>query len=442
VSVPGQQIRASVWMWPAAVTFVSFVVTQLLLTVRPESDQAWVAWLWPADAEAATAMLQTVATAVITASSLTLSITVVAIQLASQQFSPRLLRSFARDPLIQAAMAVFVSAFVVSLTTLRGIDPAKPLPLFSVLLSLVLGLASAAMIIAFIAHMIRRLRIDNMMSSVHHDTVASLRDAYPPYGSGPADPSPDLPGPEGGTVIRAWDSGFVRTIDPEPLIRAAEGLELFLRIDVRPGDSVVRGTPVATAFRLGDDPVRTDVVQRALIPGIALGAERTEEQDVGYGLRQLVDVAVKAISPGINDPTTAAEALGYCADLLVRLQNSRLGPQVQRDGSGRARVLLVDRDIRYYLDLTCGQVRRFGRTEPTVLTAVLRLLRDLAANARDDDQRRAIGEQVTLVLAEITTEMLSPDADAVRDLATRVQQALTGDIDIAFRDRAGETRSI
>ncbi len=101
-----------------------------------------------------------------------------------------------------------------------------------------------------------------------------------------------------------------------------------------------------------------------------------------------------------------------------------------------------DRDLRYYLDLVCAQVRRFGRDEPTVLTAVLRLLRDVGACARDDEQRQEVRRQCGPVLQGMSAELLDDDADAVRDMGRRVELALAGELGPAYGDRAGETRSI
>lgn len=454
--VSTEQVRASLWFWPsvAAVGFVAVALS--LLRYRPDPTSTVAEWTWPGQTSSATGVLQTVATSSMTAISLTFSLTVVALQLASQQFSPRLLRSFARDWLVQATMAVLVSAFAASVITLRAIDPERPLPVLAVLLCLLLGLASAGFLIAFVSHIVRRLRVDNMMRSVHEDTITSMYTAYAAHGEGPDLPGERLPGPLGGVLVPAWRSGFVRAIDPGPLVETARRHRVFLRLSVRPGDAVVKGAPVASVFPLEgaadgadagdhvgvDGDVDVDGIARAMAEAVSLGFERTEEQDVSFGLRQLVDIAIKAISPAVNDPTTAAEALGYCADVLTHLEGRRLGAQVQRDDDGTAWVVLPDRDLHYYLDLTCAQPRRFGREEPTVLTAVLRLLRDAAACARDDEQRRLVAEQSRLVLAQMSDSMLEVDADSVRDMARRVDLALAGEVERAYADEAGETRSI
>jgi uncharacterized membrane protein len=182
----------------------------------------------------------------------------------------------------------------------------------------------------------------------------------------------------------------------------------------------------------------SDAVRAALV----LGYERTLEQDAAFGLRLLEDIAVKAVSPAVNDPVTAATAVGHMADLLVRIAGRRLGPTLHEDGTGVGRVVVPDRDLRYYLDLCCGQLRRFGAAEPTVLMAVLRMLRDVAVACRDVEQRHEVARAAQLTAEELSDGVAAVDAEAVRTMHRRVEQALAGDVAAAYADRAGETRSI
>ena len=437
-----EDVRASLWFLPSVMWLGALLGTFVLLTVRPD-PRSWLGrWGWPGDASTATTLLQLVASAVMTATTLTLSLTIVALQLASQQFSPRLLRMFARDRRIQASLGVLLGTVAVALVTLRGIDPDRPLPVLALGLTWILGLVSVVVLLAFVAHIVRSLRVDTMMVRVHAQAVKVLESSYAPWGEGPDAPGDDAPGPEGGLPVPARRSGFVRSTHPDTLVRLAREQGVFLHLELRPGDNVVQGAPAATAWPLDGGRVDVESLAEALLDGVDFGHERTAEQDVGFGFRQLVDIATKAISPGINDPTTAAEALNYCADLLVRLQGRRLGAQVKRDDQGRPRVVLPDRDYEYYLDLACAQVRRFGRGMPEVLTALLRLLRDCAATAQTDEQRGEIARQADLVLEQLGDDLVEEDLGTVQDFARRVELALAGDLVRAYRDRAGETRSV
>jgi uncharacterized membrane protein len=440
--VSADKVRATLWFWPSSCALVALLVTLGLLTVRPSSDAAWATWLWSADTEAATSLLQVVAASTMTATTLTFSLTVVALQLASQQFSPRLLREFARDRVTQAVLGFLVSTFVVALTGLRGLDPDRPLPVVVLALALVMGVLSAGALLGFVGHIVRALRVDTMMVAVRGESAATLADAYPDYDDHSRAPRAGLPGPEGGVLLAAARSGFVTLVQPSVLVEAARRHGVFLRLGVRPGDHITLGAPIGSAWPLEADEVPAEALAEDVRRGVELGFERTVEQDLALGLRQLTDIAVKAISPGINDPVTAAHAVAYCGDLLIRLQGRHLGPQQHLDVDATVRVVTPDRDLRYYLDLVCAPVRRFGTAEPIVLTALLRMLRACAVQARDDEQRRQIDAQVDLVLQSIAPQVLEYDAAAVHDHASRVRLALAGDVDTAFRDRAGETRSV
>lgn len=151
---------------------------------------------------------------------------------------------------------------------------------------------------------------------------------------------------------------------------------------------------------------------------------------------------MKAMSPAINDPVTAAHAVGHMADLLVRLTDRRLGPTLHDEAEGVGRAIVPDRDLRYYLDLACGQLRRFAAAEPSVLAALLRMLRDVATSCRDDQQREEVRSAAAQVLAQVADEMRPSDAAFVEEVHHRVELALGGDIVGAHADRAGETKSI
>ncbi|MCC9204324.1 DUF2254 domain-containing protein [Arthrobacter sp. zg-Y769] len=439
IRVSRDALRASLWFWPTCASLAAVLLTLLLLRVRPGDDAAWARWIWPTGVDAASSLLQTVATSVMTAATVTFSLTVVALQLASQQFSPRLLREFARDSRTQAILGVLMGTFMVSITGLHGMDADRPVPVLVVGLVYILGIASGVVLLLFIGHITRSLRVDTMMLNAHQGCLAVLRDTYPESETGEVQ---DFPVPDGGTPVPAGSSGIVQAVHAKPLVQVLQRHGLTLRIEVQPGDHVTIGTPVARAWSDDGVPVPPGAVRAALAEALEIGYERTPEQDAALGLRQLTDIAVKATSPSINDPITAAHALGYCADLLVDISRRRLGPEGEKDSDGVLRLVTVGRDYRYFMDLVCGPVRRFAHSEPIVLTAVQRLLRDCAANAVNDDQREEIRRQSSLVLENTARDLAVADRQEVRDMARRVEEALAGDLESAFADRAGETRSV
>jgi uncharacterized membrane protein len=431
-----QRWSTSLWIWPAASGAVALVLALLSTRIRPEPEDP-LAVLWFGDHSSASSMLQAMATSVMAATALTFSITVVALQLASQQFSPRLLREFAHDPVTKAVLGVLAASFLFSTTALYGVREDEPLPTVSVLVGFLLGVASLFALLGFVSHMVRVVRIDTIMLVVHDETVEAIDRFYPPYGdTGFRSPDELALDDALGRPITARRSGFVQRIDPDSLVEAARSADAVVRIEVRPGDMVTLGTPIGTVW--GGSEELDDAVRAAVV----LNNERTIDQDAGFGFRQLEDIAVKAVSPSVNDPVTAATAIGHMGDLLVRLTGRHLGPTLHEDENGTGRAIVPDRDMRYYLDLACGQVARFGGSEPTLVTALLRMLRDVATACRDDGQRAEVARAADLVAGELSPEWSPTDTATVRLHHDQVTAALEGRTVDAFADRAGETRSM
>jgi uncharacterized membrane protein len=435
--------KAELWRSPAAAAVIAAVTALALASVPswPASGRA----LWPGDLDSAYTMLQVVTGAVITVTTLIFSLTVIALQLASQQFSPRLLRNFERDRLTKVVLSVLVGAFVYCLTLMRSVNGEEPLPRLALFVALTSGLLSLAAVLVFITHVARILRVDTMMLMAHDEAAAAIEQFYPRYGDGrPLSPADVEHGddPFSGQSLTARLSGFIRMVNLQALISAATAADVVVRLEARPGDHVTVGTPLASAWsRDSDRRVDAPTVDK-LLAAVVIGYERTVEQDSAFGFRQLEDIAVKAMSPAINDPVTAIHAIGHMSDLLVRLCGRRLGPTLHLDEEGVGRAIVLDRDLRYYLDLTCAQIRRYGAGEPNVLSALLGLLRDVAVAAQDAYQRNEIERQVALVLDDMDPALSATDAEMVNDMARRVRQALAGCHRQAFADRTGETRSV
>ncbi|GHH43790.1 hypothetical protein GCM10018773_30500 [Streptomyces candidus] len=434
------------WLWPTVGAVAAFAAALLLARVRPAPGSIGAA-LWPGDVASAATALQAVATTSVTVTTLTFSLTVVTLQLASQQFSPRLLRRYARDSATKTVLTVLTSTFVFTITTLSFLDTKNRVPTPALLIAMVLGVASMAAVLAFLTHIVREVRVDSMMQAVHDETATAIGMFYPD-GDDPRPRSPDeLELDEAaGTTVYATGSGFVRLVDVPALVECARRRSALVRLNARPGDLVVARSPLATVWTtahgaesLEPEP---DVPAAAINAAVTLGYERTLDQDAAFGFRQLQDIAVKAMSPGINDPVTAATAVGHMADLLVRLAGRRLGPTVHLDHDGEPRAIVPDRDMRYYLDLACDQLKRFAAEEPTVLAALLRMLRDLAVVVHDREHAGEVHRAADAVQAALSPTVSQADAEQVHDLHRRVRIALAGDCTRAYADRSGETRSV
>ena len=382
-------MRTRLWPIPLVAVILAAVLGVMLPLLDERVDSELPSWfaklLFSGGPDASRAVLSSIAGSLITVTSLTFSLTVVTLQLASSQFSPRLLRTFTRDRVVHATLGLFLATFTYSLVVLRtvhssGADQSEFVPQLAITLAVLLALASVVALVLFLAHLTRQIRVETMLREVHDEAAVTISRVLGDEVDLPTAAKQKLPVvPAGATPLLAKSSGFVALVDEDRVLEEAVGGEAFVLITRLPGAQVVAGTPVGYTWPLEHD-ARRDLCRLAdtVASSVEIYYERTSTQDVGIGLRQLTDVAVKALSPGINDPTTAIHALGHSAALLCVLVCRDLGPHLLRDDEGVGRVMLNRPELADLLDLAVAQPARYGAKEPAVLIRLLQLLREVA----------------------------------------------------------------
>lgn len=399
-----EQARASLWLLPSLFVVTAAVAALLLNEVEVGDSSPWRRVAFPGGADSARAILQAIAGSVITLAGVVFSLTVVTLQLASSQFSPRLLRTFLREARNQAVLGTFLATFTYALLALRGIRSGDTpeedvVPALAVTGAYVLTAGSVVALVYFIDHIARSIRIDSLMREANEDTTKVIDDLFGQQDGAVISPHAMPEHPRWAAPVRATRSGFVQAVDDHKLLDAAVDAGAVVRVDPRIGDQVVAGAPLAWVWRPGRPSEIDDDLATAVVRGIRIGYERTLQQDVAYGLRQLVDIAVRAMSPGVNDPTTAVHAIGHLAALLVLLARRRVGPRVRMDADGVLRVVVPAMDLPGYLELACGQIRRYGEREPTVIVALLHMLREVARLDLPPPHAAAVERQAAMLLA-------------------------------------------
>ncbi|WP_078871144.1 DUF2254 domain-containing protein [Streptomyces caatingaensis] len=418
----GEYLRGALWVLPGAAAALALVAGSLLSLVRIPRDSVLHPLVFAGTADDARQALITIASTIVTVIALVLGLTIVTLQLASTQFSPRLLRNFLRDRPNQVVLATFVATFAYStagLYTVRATGGAD-FPRLAVSGAVALIFLSLGMLVFFVHHIVHSIKIDTIMIRVAEAAGRAVR-AYTPSAPG-VDRTGPVPPPDA-LALAAPRSGYVQTVHPGPLLAGAAGQDAVIVITARVGDHVVAGTaPLALAWsRRGGPPEDGPALARALHHAVQIGPERTLRQDVLFGLRQLVDIALRALSPAINDPYTGVQALDRLSVLIGALGGRALGDDVRADGTGVIRVAVAGPAFAEYLDLACGQIRRYGAGEPAVCLALLRLLATAAARVTDPARRAAVTDQVRLVLADAESRIARPaDRLPVRALATRL----------------------
>ena len=419
--------RATLWFLPALAVLMALALGSLLTRLEVDDASSLRDLVFRGDVGEARELLTVIAGTMITVTGLVFVLTVVALQIASTQFSPRLLRTFMRDRGTQVVLSTFVATFAYSLAGLHNVGRVTSsgelfLPRLAVSGALVLAFTSVGMLVFYIQHISNSIRIDTIMQRVEDRTLAALNELHPRGAKRPAAPTALPEPPPDALILTAARSGYVQDYYTEVLLQRAVAHNAAIALDHPIGHHVVEGRPVARVWSLDQAvPLRTDVWTKV---GIVIKSERVIERDVAFGIRQLVDIAIKAIGPSINDPYTATQAVQHLSVILVELTNRNLSDQELADPGGIARVFVPVSGFDTYLQLVCSHVRQEAAGRPRVMVALLRLLEDVAATTDDPIHRRAIYRQIDLVLVDAEREIAQDaDLDELRRVAASAQAA-------------------
>lgn len=362
--------RSAFWLIPALCSIGAIGLAIGLVAVDRLVGDTETVYLFPGPPEGARSFLGAIITAMISFTGLVFSITVVVLVLASGQFSPRVLRGFLRDRTIQWSLGVFVATFVYAMTVHRTVlgtnNEGAFVPRIAITAAFLLVLFSVALFIHYINHIANVMRVASIIMGLGAQS-RELVETRLPADAPPEAPEPVLSPPC--TVVPAPRPGVVVSVNERSIADRAGREGLVVVLVPRVGDFVPFGAPLCTVYGRGPaDWVLAD---------IALDDERTMEQDIAFGFRQLVDIAERALSPAVNDPTTACQAVDVMHDLLRRIVTRGLPTGRYTDAEGRVGLVVPQYGAADYLDVALTEVWHYGAGATQVPQRLAALLRDL-----------------------------------------------------------------
>ncbi|MBA2694737.1 MAG: DUF2254 domain-containing protein [Actinobacteria bacterium] len=368
--------------------------------VLPEVDEAlaeYVPLLFQAGTDGARTFLSAIAGAMISITGLVFSITIVVLQLASSQFSPRVLRTYLNQRVPQFTLGVFAASFIYALTVLRAVSASSSagqasVPQIAVTVSFLLVLASVGMFLAFIHHITQSISVDTIINTVGKEVMGLLkRSDASRTSSQTQDPGP-LPSMGLPTVVGTASSGYLTNLNHSALV--ALGAEHDVRIEVLYplGTYLVQGTPVVTVHG-GGDHTGTDW-SGAVHGKVDVSWRRTTEQDPTFGLRQLVDIAERALSPGVNDPTTAVQVLNELHIVLTSIAKNDDVYPVHQDENDVVRLVTSEWSFEQYLSLCIDEIAHWGVSGLQIPCRIDEILSDLAVGATEPHRKTIEAKRV------------------------------------------------
>lgn len=345
--------------------------------------------------DSARELLSAIASSTLTLTALVFSVTVIVLQLASGQFSPRVLRTFLRDHRSQATLGVFLATFMYALLVLRevrGEDGAvdKFVPGVAVAFSFALVVLSIGFFIQYIHNITSSIRVIEIIDRVSRETADAIERMHPHH----VDSSEDRALGPVSVTVRSETRGVVTSVAVDTLMQVARRRGVTVAVVPRPGEFVATGMPLVTVH--GDTSKLDDEDEREIRKSVRLMKERDPAEDPAFGFRQLVDIAERALSQGVNDPTTASQCLDHLHDLLRRLAERPLPPERVETAEGDIRVVVTQPTWDDYVALALDEIRHWGAGSIQIHQRIGSLLDDLLSSAPVDrlavlkDRRRML----------------------------------------------------
>ena len=409
------RLNANYWFYPALFSLGAALLALGLVALDRSGATTWlndVKWLIPARPKGAADMLTVMAGSMIGVASTVFSITIAAVAYASGNYGPRLLTNFMEDRGNQISLATFIGSFVYALVVLRSVrtedetavvDQANMLPgfvpQFSLLVAYGLMALCVAVLVFFLNHIPSSIRINKVLEQIGKRLISVVQETYPSE-----DDFRDLPQPRGGHPLRAWDTGYIQMIDYADLAKLAIKHDCVISLRVRTGDFIHREVPLMDI--LGEAP--EDIADQVRTH-FTLGPTRTPEQDPQFLIDELVEIGVRALSPGINDPFTAITALHWLGAATAEIGRRDLMRDVCKGveaDSDDCPVIPLPSDFDHFLARGFGSMRGAVAASPTAAKVMFDVMVDAAtplANKARRDSLRQQGEKLMQQAREILT---------------------------------------
>jgi uncharacterized membrane protein len=380
-------LRATFWLVPAMCVTAAIGLAIGLLALDQRLGPTRGIFLFPGSPSTARSFLSSIIQAMITFTGLVFTITIVVLQLTSAQFSPRVLRTFLRDRTIRFSLGIFLATFVYAMVVLRGIggsgSGAVRVPRIALTVALALVLVSVGMFIRYVAHIVTMIRAASIIDSIASEARAHLElhfpaDAPPARSVALGRPVRDIVSPSAGVLVAVNEGAIVRSAASADAV-----VVLTQRVgDYRPAGSIVmrlHRNPATGEGHAETQPTQMDA--DGLLKTLSFDTERTLGQDLPFAFRQLVDIAQKGLSPAVNDPTTAVQAIDAMHDLLRRLCTRRQPGGSYSDSDGVIRLVVPQLSFEGYLGLAVGQIWNYAQDAVQVPQRLAEMLTDLQSVA-------------------------------------------------------------
>ncbi|MFO7597065.1 MAG: DUF2254 domain-containing protein [Desulfocurvibacter africanus] len=395
------RLTSSYWFLPMlmALGAIAVGIAMIILDETVQDELLQLGLIYTGNPVSAISLLTAIAGSMVSVASMTFSITMVALTMASSQFGPRILGNFMRDRSNQLVLGLFIATFIYCLIVLQAVRDEDPfVPQLSISLALIMAVISLFFLIYFLHHMALSLMADNIVASIAKDITSSMDTLYPEeLGQGPKKlVEENEPIPEDyearSAPVQSSASGYVQALDEDGLMDIAKDEDLIIHLDRRPGYFVIQNDCLA---RVLPRAAISDKLVKRVNACFTLGGQRTPRQDLAFSISELVEIAIRALSPSLNDTFTAVRCVDQLGAALSLMAQREIPSPLRHDGNGRLRVIAWPLTFDEAVDSAFTLIRLNANIP--VLIRLLDTIRTLAALASRRDYMPVLFEHARMV---------------------------------------------
>lgn len=388
---------------------------------------SWVpAVLFPsrADPQVAQVILGAIAASIMTVVSIVFAVMLMTLTLASMQFSPRIIVSFVRDRVTQWTLGIFLGTFcycVAALPAARN-APRPFAPVLTVLGAMLLSVVCVGWLLFFIHHISQAINVNQIVDRIANETMVMIDEMMPHPRRHPHLDHEPIDLSTWNTPLLSQSSGYIRYVDLGRLVSLAKSYSVKVHVLRRVGQFVPHGIPYLNVYK-GERLTAEGVFE--LHSAFDFGPSRTLQQDIEFGVLQIVDVALKAISPAVNDPSTAISCVDQISRILIRFASRELPVSLLCDPPGVVRARIAWPDFERILDAAFDQIRMYSKTDLAVSLRMMRALGDIAITLLDPAEQRAIAERGRRIVEGCAEKLHPREVQELRNRQAALEELLT-----------------
>ncbi|GGD58127.1 DUF2254 domain-containing protein [Erythrobacter arachoides] len=427
------RLNANYWFWPALFSITGAILALAMIWLDRNGFAEWlndVRWIVPARPSGAANMLGVMASSMIGVASTVFSITIAAVAYASGNYGPRLLTNFMEDRGNQLSLATFIGSFVYALVVLRSVrteeETASSLadaattampgftPQLSLLVAYLLMALCVGVLVFFLNHIPSSIRINKVLEGIGVRLLEAIRETYPVE-----DTLRDAVRPKDGRDLVSQHTGYIQLIDFAELQDLAQEHEAMFSLTARTGDFVHRDLPLMKVSGVDPDAI-ADAVRRCY----TLGPTRTPEQDPQFLMDELVEIGLRALSPGINDPFTAITALHWLGAATAEIGRRDLRKDLSGDEAEDSRVTPCPDDFAHFAQRGFGSIRSAAATSPNAAVVMLESIENAARPIQHPRRIQVLREEAEKLVVQARLALSGPDLETLEGRFTEFTGAM------------------